>query len=90
MPSNFYTQFYTESTATESQIINAWIDARDELSAQGAPDTWYLEINYTSGKIRRTYDDTEVATLSEAEQLRLYPQLNGLFKKAVFNLLMPS
>lgn len=89
MPSNFYTQFYTASTLTETEIINAWIDARDELNAQGAPDTWYLEINYTSGKIRRTYDDTEVNTLSDSEQRRLYPQLNGLFQKAVFALLMP-
>lgn len=89
MPSNFYTQFYTASTLTRTEILNAWIEAKDELVAQGAPDTWFLEINFTGGKIRRTYDDNMVETLSESEQRRLYPQLNGLFQRAVFNLLMP-
>ena len=89
MPANFYQNFYSEAQTIETQIINAWNDSETELNAQGAPDTWYLEINFTSGKIRRTYDDAQVSSLSDSEQRRLYPQLNGLFQKAVFNLLMP-
>lgn len=84
-----YPDFYTELAALDTTITSAWNNAQSELGTQNPPNTYFLEISWEDGKIRRTYDGSQVSGLSKAEQLRLYPQLNGLFKKAMLALLMP-
>ncbi len=84
-----YATIAGQLTAESVDILSAFADARTELITQGAGDTYFLEINYTSSRIKRTFDDVEVISLSDAEQLRLYPQLGGLFNLAMRNLLYP-
>jgi hypothetical protein len=84
-----YATIATDLTAESVDILAAWDDARAELITQGAPDTYFLEINFTGGRVRRTFDNAAVNSLSQAEQLRLYPQLGGLFNLAMRNLLYP-
>jgi hypothetical protein len=76
-------------TAEAADITAAWDDARIELNTQGAPEVYFLEINFTGGRIRRTFDDAQVSSLPSSEQLRLYPQLGGLFNLAMRNKLYP-
>jgi hypothetical protein len=84
-----YATIAANLTAESVDILAAWGDARSELVSQGAPETYFLEINFTGGRIKRTFDDVQVDTLADAEQLRLYPQLGGLFNLAMRNLLYP-
>ncbi len=84
-----YGTIASDLTAESVDILSAFADARTELITQGAGDTYFLEINFTSGRIKRTFDDVEVISLPQAEQLRLYPQLGGLFNLAMRNLLYP-
>jgi hypothetical protein len=84
-----YPEFFTRLQTLDTDINNSWSLAQSELNAQGAPDTIFLEITYSGGKILRLWDGSQVNGLSESEQLRLYPQLNGLFRKASLALLMP-
>jgi hypothetical protein len=84
-----YTTIANQLTAESVDIAAAWGDARTELNSQGAPETYFLEINFTGGRIKRTFDDAQVSGLSAAEQYRLYPQLGGLFNLAMRNLLYP-
>lgn len=89
MPANFYQDLFTELSTFDGSVLQAWIDAKNELAAQGVPETIFLELRYGDGKIFRLWDGSDVTGLSESEQLRLYPQLNGLFRKASLALLMP-
>jgi hypothetical protein len=84
-----YATIAGELTAESVDIFAAWVDARAELITQGAGDTFFLEINFTGNRIKRTFDDVEVISLPQAEQYRLYPQLGGLFNLAMRNLLYP-
>jgi hypothetical protein len=86
---NPYVIIATDLTAESVDILAAWPAARSELVSQGAPETYFLEIYWDTSRIRRTFDNVEVATLSAAEQYRLYPQLGGLFNLAMRNLLYP-
>lgn len=84
-----YSDFFTQLQTLDTDINNSWGLAQSELGTQGAPDTIFLELNYSGGKILRLWDGSQVNGLPQSEQLRLYPQLNGLFKKAMLALLMP-
>jgi hypothetical protein len=84
-----YATIATNLTAESVDITAAWSDARSELVSRGAPETYFLEINFTAGRIKRTFDDQQVSALPASEQLRLYPQLGGLFNLAMRNLLYP-
>jgi hypothetical protein len=84
-----YATIAADLTAESVDIAAAWVDARTELITQGAPDTYFLEINFAGTRIRRTFDGASVNALPAAEQLRLYPQLGGLFNLAMRNLLYP-
>jgi hypothetical protein len=71
-------------------VVNAFQQAQDELSNLSCDPTAFLEIKYDGGgNIRRIWDDSVVQSLSERERLRLFPQLNGLFKLAVNNKIYP-
>lgn len=71
-------------------IIGSFADARTQLLTISAPDVQYLEILWDGARIYRAWDNTEVVTLPLSEQARLYPQLDGLFKKAVDAVNLPS
>jgi hypothetical protein len=71
-------------------VVNAFDQAQSTMNAQGCDPTAFLEIKYDGGgNIRRIWDDAVVQTLPERERLRLFPQLNGLFKLAMNNRLYP-
>jgi hypothetical protein len=90
MPANPYPQIATNLTTEESNIIASWGFAEAELTSQAAPATEFLEIRWDGGtSIVRVFDSVSVSTLSQSEQLRLYPQLGGLFNLAMRNLLYP-
>lgn len=89
MPANPYTQIATNLATEESNVAASWGFAESELTSQGAPATAFLEIQYGGGAITRIFDSAPVSTLAQSEQLRLYPQLGGLFNLAMRNLLYP-
>jgi len=89
MPANPYPTIATNLTTEESNITSAWGFAETELTSQGAPQTGFLEITWTTTNIVRAFDGAQVSTLAQSEQLRLYPQLGGLFNLAMRNLLYP-
>ena len=72
-----------------NDVTGAFTDAQTELSTIGAPQVQYLEIFFDGSKIYRAWDSQRVDGLSLSEQLRLYPQLDGLFKKAAFAVSLP-
>jgi hypothetical protein len=84
-----YTTIAADLTAESVDIAAAWGDAQSELATQGAPVTYFLEIYWDTGRIKRIFDDARMTSLPAAEQLRLYPQLGGLFNLAMRNLLYP-
>lgn len=89
MPSYPYTDYAVALNANALQITGGWADAQSVLGANGAPETAYLEIGYQGGKIVRLYDGLQVLALPDSEKERLFPQLAGLFKKAMNNALLP-
>lgn len=89
MPLNPYPTIATNLTTEESNITSAWGSAETELAAQIAPATPFLEIQWDGSAITRIFDSVQVSTLAQSEQLRLYPQLGGLFNLAMRNLLYP-
>lgn len=84
-----YSTITTELTAQSVDILAAFAAAQTELQTQAAPETYFLEIGFIAGKVQRIWDGTQVSSLPAAEQLRLYPQLGGLFNLAIRNLLYP-
>jgi hypothetical protein len=84
-----YATIASDLTSESVDILAAFTDAQAELGTKGAPDTYFLEINFSSSRVRRNLDNARVDGLSQAEQLRLYPQLGGLFNLAMRNLLYP-
>ena len=89
MPSFPYTGYATDLTTEATQIAGGWADAQTVLGANGAPDTAFLEIAYQGGKILRLWDGIQVTSLPASERERLFPQLAGLFKLAMNNVLLP-
>ena len=89
MPANPYPQIVTNLTTEESNILSSWGFAESELATQTAPATFFLEIQWDGSAITRIFDSAQVSTLAQSEQLRLYPQLGGLFNLAMRNLLYP-
>lgn len=89
MPSFPYSDYATDLTAQATQIAAGWADAATVLTANGAPDTAFLEIGYRGGKILRLWDGIQVTSLPASERERLFPQLAGLFKLAMNNVLLP-
>jgi hypothetical protein len=90
MPANPYTQIATNLTTEESNILASWGFAEAELASQSAPATAFLEIQWDgTTAISRVFDNAQISTLAQSEQLRLYPQLGGLFNLAMRNKLYP-
>lgn len=86
---NPYVTAAADLTAQSVDVLAAFANAVIELNAQGCGDTFFLEIAFQAGKIIREWDGSVVAGLSQAEQWRLYPQLQGLFNLAMRNKLYP-
>lgn len=86
---NPYPTIATNLTAESVDILQAFSDAQNELVTQSAPNTEFLEILFDGSRVRRIFDLQRVDALPQAEQLRLYPQLGGLFNLAMRNLLYP-
>jgi hypothetical protein len=86
-----YSQLFTDLGTQATEILSAFTDAGLQLQTSGVSiQVFYQEIYYDGGGlIRRRYDDTRVNALSNLEQLRLYPQLNGLFIEASKTVLYP-
>jgi len=74
----------------DNYVANAFQQAQDELAAYSCDPTAFLELRYLEGQIQRIWDGAQVQTLPERERLRLFPQLNGLFKLAFNNRLYPA
>lgn len=72
-----------------NDVTGAFTDAQTELSNIFAPNVQYLELYFDGANIRRAWDGEKVDGLPLSEQLRLYPQLDGLFKKASFAVSLP-
>lgn len=89
MPANPYSTIATNLIAEEADIIASWGNAETELATQTAPATSFLEIQWDASVITRIFDGAQVSTLAQSEQLRLYPQLGGLFNLAMRNKLYP-
>jgi hypothetical protein len=90
MPANPYPQIATNLITEESNITSSWGFAETELATQAAPATAFLEIQWDGiSAISRVFDSAQVSSLAQSEQLRLYPQLGGLFNLAMRNLLYP-
>jgi hypothetical protein len=89
---NPYQDIYKPELITihDTYVVNAFQQAQDDLVNFGCDPAAFLEIKFDGSKIRRIWDDQEVQTLSERERLRLFPQLNGLFKLAINNKLYPA
>lgn len=87
MPANPFPTIATDLTIESGDVLAAFTNATIELNAQSATDTFFLEICYSGGKILRTYDGQQINGLPADEQLRLYPQLFGLFNLAMKNVL---
>jgi hypothetical protein len=90
--SNVYNEKYHSELINihDTYVVIAFQQAQDELSNLSCDQTAFLEIRYDGGgNVRRIWDDQRVQDLSERERLRLFPQLNGLFKLAMNNRLYP-
>jgi hypothetical protein len=74
----------------DTYVVNAFQQAGDAMNEQGCDQTAFLELRYIEGQIRRIWDDAFVQSLPERERLRLFPQLNGLFKLAMNNRFYPA
>ena len=74
----------------DNYVANAFQQAQDELSTYGCDPTAFLEIRFDGTQILRIWDGIVVQSLPERERLRLFPQLNGLFKLAFNNRLYPA
>lgn len=88
--SQYSDKYSRVSNQANNKIIGAFADAETELNSASAPITEYLELQWDGDFIRRGWDNEKVTNLTLSEQLRLYPQLDGLFKKAIYALILPS
>jgi hypothetical protein len=88
---NPFPGIYADLQQESLDVQAAFGNAEVELVGAAAATTYFLEIVFdsTAGHILRISDNAQVSTLSDAEQLRLYPQLGGLFNLAMRNLLNP-
>jgi hypothetical protein len=73
----------------QNEVTNYYTFATSELTAQGAPDTAYMDIGYISGKIVRLSDSAIIATLPMKDKFYFFPRLRGLYRKAMENKLYP-
>lgn len=91
MPANPYDIFRDQLIDIhDTVVVNAFDNAATTLNAYGCDQTAFLELYFDGTKIVRIWDSTNVSSLPERERLRLYPQLNGLFKLAMNNKLYPA
>lgn len=89
---NLYRDVYRPELQTihDTYVVDAFEKAQNDLVDFGCDVAAFLEIKFDGNKIQRIWDGQEVQTLPERERLRLFPQLNGLFKLAINNKLYPA
>ena len=93
MAFNPYHDIYRPELQTihDNYVANAFQQAQAELAAYSCDPAAFLEIRYDGGgNIQRIWDGQNVQTLPERERLRLFPQLNGLFKLVFNNRIYPA
>ena len=83
----YYDRLRDSLVITHEAVINAFAQAQDILNSEGVPPTSYREIYYFEGRIKRHSDDADITSLSQAQQLHYYGQLDQLFKLAYNNLI---
>ncbi|NCX93081.1 MAG: hypothetical protein EBX40_00175 [Gammaproteobacteria bacterium] len=88
-PVNPYPTIVTDLNQEAADILAAFTNAEASLTSSIAPYTQFLELEWTTTRINRIWDGSQVSSLSFAEQYRLYQQLGGLFNLAMRNLLYP-
>lgn len=74
----------------DNYIVNAFDQAQNELASYSCDPTAFLELYFDGSQIIRIWDGAAVQALPERERLRLFPQLNGLFKLTFNNRLYPA
>lgn len=74
----------------DNYVVNAFQQAQDEMNAFGCDPCAFLELRYVENQIIRIWDGAVVQSLTERERLRLFPQLDGLFKLGINNKLYPA
>ena len=74
----------------DKYVAAAFNQAQNELVSFGCDNVAFLEIRFDGSQIQRIWDGAQVQSLPERERLRLFPQLNGLFKLAMNNRLYPA
>lgn len=88
MPNPYQDKLAILNDQVTVDLLPAFVDAQVELQNASAPNTYYLEL-FFDGKIRRAWDGVQMDTVTGSELLRLYPQLDGLFKKAIYKISFP-
>lgn len=86
---NPYNIITGDLNAEQAVILAAFNNAETELQSNSAPSTIFLELYWNGSTIVRVFDNSQVSTLADSEQLRLYQQLGGLFNAAMRELLYP-
>jgi hypothetical protein len=69
--------------ARHSRVMAFFVDLETVLGNIGAPYTSHLELYWDGTKVRRISDDTQIASLSAADQLKYYNHGLGLMKLAI-------
>jgi hypothetical protein len=88
-PNNPFPTIANDLAQESLDVLAAFSNAETELVGQGAQPATFLELAFDGTYINRIFDNAQVLTLSDSEQLRLYPQLFGLFNLAMRNKLYP-
>lgn len=88
-PVNPFPNIALDLSQEELDVLAAFTNAELELQAYSAPPIGFLELQYDGVRILRAWDSSQVSSLPQSEQYRLYAQLGGLFNAAMRALLYP-
>jgi hypothetical protein len=84
---NHYDIYANNLAGVHDSVVIAYDQARSVLMDHGAPTTAHLDLiwNVDDNKIYRRQDFADMNAVSDADKLKLYYQLSGLFKIAMNN-----
>lgn len=88
-PVDPYPSMFATLDQESLDILAAFANAEAALSSNSGAAVSFLELTYSAGVISRSFDSSAVTSLSDAEQLRLFPQLAGLFNLSIRTALYP-
>jgi hypothetical protein len=80
---NFVDDQYGILTARSTRVLTFFSDLESRLSSISAPNTAHLELYWDGSKVSRISDNTQIASLSAADQLKYYNHGLGLMKLAI-------